>query len=191
MASFKKRNGNYSLVFKMHLDGKPITKTYALDTRYKKVAEQKKLEYEKLFESGQINPFADGWNLKEFEKTQQLHGTAFTSPHLTPLIKKFLAQKTHVTAKTKQTYRYILREFADQVGCTMPIRLVTTDDIRSFCLRENLALASKKNYLGHLKAFFNWVLEKEFREDNPCDGIRLPKTRDNLVEKIIDRQQLD
>ena len=190
MASLKKRGGNYSLVFKTHLDGKPITKTYALGTRYKKVAEQKKLEYERLYESGQINPFADDWNLKEFEKNQKLNGTAFTSPFLKSLREQFLAQKTNVTAKTRQTYRYILQEFADLVGETMPISRVNTGDIREFCLREDLALASQKNYLGHLRAFFNWVVEQDIIEANPCDDIRLPKVRDNLVEKIIDQQQL-
>jgi hypothetical protein len=42
--------------------------------------EQKKLEYEKLYQAGEINPFDDDWNLQEYEKRQELEGTAAMSP---------------------------------------------------------------------------------------------------------------
>lgn len=190
MASLLKRNGNYSIVFKMRLNGKQIKRTYALGTRYKKVAEQKKVEYEKLYEQGKINPFADDWNLKEYEKKKELDGTSLTSPILLNLQKRFLQERTHITAKTKSAYRQVLKQFAEHVGYTMPVRLITAGDIRSFCMRETLSLASKQNYLRHLKAFFNWVVEEEFLESNPCDKITLPKKRDDLVNKIIEESDL-
>ena len=70
MASLRKRNNYYSIVFATRVDGKLIQKTYALGTKYKKIAEQKKYQYEKLHEAGEINPFADDWNLQEYEKMQ-------------------------------------------------------------------------------------------------------------------------
>lgn len=190
MASLKKRNNNYSIVFKTRLEGKQITKTYALGTRYKKIADQKKLEYEKLYQSGEINPFDDDWNLQKFEKQQELEGTSITSPFLNSLKDEFLKSKTNVTGKTKTTYKQILSQFIDMIGHTMPITKVNANDIRTFCLREKLANASKKTYLIHLKAFFNWVVERGFIEINPCDKIALPKTRDNLVDKIIEEKDL-
>lgn len=190
MASLAKRNGNYSIVFKTRLDGKSIKKTYALGTKYKKIAEQKKVEYEKLYQAGKINPFDDNWNLQEYEKKQELEGTAVTSPILSSLIKKFLKEKTNVTEKTRKTYEQILTQFMDQVARTMPVRLVNIDDIREFCLRNDLANASKKNYLRHLKVFFNWLVQEGYIETNPCDNIRLPKTRENLVDKIIEEEDL-
>jgi hypothetical protein len=50
MASLKKRNGNYSIVFVTHVDGKRIQKMFSLGTRRKQIAEQKKNQYEKLYE---------------------------------------------------------------------------------------------------------------------------------------------
>lgn len=190
MASLTKRNGYYSIVFKSTLNGKSFKKTYALGTKYKKIAEQKKLEYEKLYDAGQINPFDDNWNLQDHEKEQELEGTSLTSPIINTLQKQFLREKTNVTEKTRRTYKYIIRQFMDQVGHSMPVTMIDANDIRSFCLRPKLANASKRNYLKHLKAFFNWVVEKEVLEVNPCDKVGLPKTRDNLVDKIIDEEEL-
>ncbi|MDR8392963.1 tyrosine-type recombinase/integrase [Aliifodinibius sp. S!AR15-10] len=191
MASLRKRNNYYSIVFATRVDGKLIQKAYSLGTRYKKIAEQKRIEYEKLYQAGEINPFDDNWNLQEYEKMQDLEGTSVLSPIMNSLQKQFLKEKTNVTEKTKRTYKYIIRQFMDQVGHTMPVTRITADDIRNFCLRDKLANASKKNYLKHLKAFFNWVVEKEFIESNPCDKINLPKTRDNLVDKIIEEKDLN
>lgn len=189
MASLTKRKGNYSLVFKTTLNGKSYKKTYTLGTKYKRVAEQKKLEYEKLCDAEEINPFDDDWNLQKYEK--ELAGTSLTSPIINALQRQFLKEKTNVTEKTKKMYKYIIRQFMDQVGHSMPVTKINANDIRTFCLRPKLANASKRNYLKHLKAFFNWVIEKEILETNPCDKIGLPKTRDNLVDKIIDENDLN
>lgn len=124
MASLRKRNNYYSIVFATRVDRELIQKTYALGTKYKKIAEQKKLQYEKLYEAGEINPFADDWNLQEYEKSQELEGTAITSPILVELQKKFLKEKTNVTAKTKRTYKYIIKQFMEQVEPTMPVTSV-------------------------------------------------------------------
>jgi site-specific recombinase XerD len=191
MASLRKRNNYYSIVFATRVDGELIQKAYALGTKYKKIAEQKKHQYEKLYEAGEINPFADDWNLQEYEKMQELKGTSVVSPILNELQKKFLREKTNVTAKTKKTYKYIIRQFMEGVGYTMPVTRIDADDIRAFCLRDDLANASKKNYLKHLKVFFNWLIAEEYIETNPCDKIALPKVRDNLVDKIIEEDDLD
>jgi site-specific recombinase XerD len=190
MASLKKRNKYYSIVFATRIDGKQIKKTYALGTKYKKIAEQKKLKYEKLYQKGEINPFDDDWNLQDYEKYEQLEGTSFTSPVLNSLLKKFLNEKTNVTEKTKTAYRQVITQFMEQVGYSMPVRKVDAGDIRKFCLRPDLANASKNNYYIHLKSFFNWMIEEEFLDENPCDKVAVPKTRDNFVDKIIDEKDL-
>jgi hypothetical protein len=66
MASLKKRGKNWSIIFTNRVDGKLLQKTYALGTKYKKVAKHKLTEYEKLYEKEEINPFDEYWNLKEY-----------------------------------------------------------------------------------------------------------------------------
>jgi hypothetical protein len=82
MASLTKRNGYYSIVFKTTVNGSSYKKTYVLGTKYKKIADQKKIEYQKLYDAGKINPFDDSWNLQEYEKEkeQELEGTSLTNP---------------------------------------------------------------------------------------------------------------
>ncbi|MCC5915658.1 MAG: hypothetical protein JJU46_14885, partial [Balneolaceae bacterium] len=95
MASLKKRNGNYSIVFITHVDGKRIQKNFSLGTRRKQIAEQKKNHYEKLYESGELNPFEPGWNLKEFEQRQiDIEGAGDRSLYLSDLKEEFLESKT-------------------------------------------------------------------------------------------------
>lgn len=191
MASLKKRGKNYSIVFKQHINGSPVTKTFSLGTRFKKIAEQKKVEFEKLYDSGEINPFEPGWNLKDY-KEQQIQESAPSeySVILDRLVDEFLDSKTGVTEKTKDTYEEILKRFSNEVGKTMPILKVNRDDIAKFCLRNDLANASKKNYHRHLKAFFNWLIEKGIIEKNPCREVSLPKVKDNLSEKIMEEKYL-
>lgn len=191
MASLRKRSNYYSIVFATRVDGKLIQRAYALGTKHKKIAEQKRIQYEKLYEADEINPFDDDWNLLEYEKQQELKGTSVVSPILNELQKKFLREKTNVTAPTKRHYKYLLKMFMEHVGYTMPVTRIDADDIRAFCLRDDLANASKKNYLKHLKTFFNWLVEEEYLESNPCDKIALPRVRDNLVDKIIEENDLN
>ncbi|WP_069130054.1 tyrosine-type recombinase/integrase [Rhodohalobacter halophilus] len=191
MASLKKRNGYYSLSFKTTVDGKTIKKTFALGTRRKQIAEQKKNQYEKLYESGELNPFEPGWNLKEFEQRQMdIEGAGDRSLYLSDLKEEFLDSKTNITQKSKDAYDDVIGRFVETVGESLPIHRVTVKDLKEYCLNPDLANASKKNYLRHLKAFFNWAVKEELIQKNPCNEVKVPKVKENVVDKIIDESQL-
>jgi site-specific recombinase XerD len=190
MASLRKRNGNYSIVFITHVNGKRIQKMFSLGTRRKQIAEQKKNQYEKLYESGELNPFEPGWNLKEFEQRQMdIEGAGDRSLYLSDLKEEFLESKTNITQKSKDAYKDVIGRFAEKVGESLPIHRVTVNDLKEYCLNPNLANASKKNYLRHLKAFFNWAVKEELIQKNPCDEVKVPKVKENVVDKIIDELQ--
>lgn len=95
-----------------------------------------------------------------------------------------------MTPKTKKNYDQIINQLIDQVGYTMPITKINADDIRAVCLRHHLANATKKNYRKHLKAFFRWVEDRGLIDTNPCDEVKTPKPKDNLVDKIIEEADL-
>ncbi|MEX0684744.1 MAG: site-specific integrase [Balneolales bacterium] len=190
MASLKKRNKYYSLTFKTHIDGKPVSRSFALGTKSKQIADKIRHRYQELYELGEIDPFSKGWSLKEYEKNANQPTSVNPNRMLFELKEQFLKQKTNTTAQTQRTYAYIISQFMVQVGETMPVTNIDSHDIRTFCLRSDLALASQKNYLRHLKNFFNWVVDQGDIEANPCNKVLTPKTRDNLVEKVIDEEQL-
>ena len=188
MASLKKRGKKYSIVFKKHINGKQVIKTYALGTSYKKVAEHKRVEYEKLHQRGEINPFEEGWSVKKYEKSQQVSAKPTTSDsyYLEDLKNDFLKYKAHVTESTKRGYKSVIKLFIEHVGRSMTAPLVKPADIRTFCLNTNYSNATQRNYYRHLKAFFAWMTQKEIISENPCDDVKPPKQKDNLVEKIFD-----
>lgn len=136
-----------------------MRKTYALGTKYKKVAKHKQTEYEKLYEKGKINPFDKNWNLKDYEKSQANSSSSISNKNyfLEDLKKQFLQTKVHLTDSTQRAYRSVIKLFIEDVGQTMPVDKINANDIRSFCIREGLSNASQRNYLRHLKAFFNWL----------------------------------
>jgi site-specific recombinase XerD len=192
MASLKKRGKTYSIVFKTREDGKQITKTYALGTPYKKIAEHKKVEYEKLYQRGEINHFDDSWSVREYEKSQQESSkpAVVDSYYLEDLKKDFLKFKSHVSQPTKKGYRSVINLFIEHVGRSMTAPLIKASDIRTFCLKPGYANATQRNYLRHLKAFFNWMKNKEIISKNPCNDVKPPKKKDKLVEKIFDEETL-
>jgi site-specific recombinase XerD len=191
MASLKKRNGNYSIVFVTHVDGKRIQKMFSLGTKRKQIAEQKKNQYEKLYESGELNPFEPGWNLKEYELSQKdIEGAGDRSLYLSDLKEEFLDSKTNITQKSKDAYDDVIGRFVETVGESLPIHRVTVKDLKEYCLNPDLANASKKNYLRHLKAFFNWAVKEGLIQKNPCNEVKVPKVKENVVDKIIDESQL-
>lgn len=191
MASLKKRKGFYSLIFTTTVEGKKIQKMFALGTRRKQIADQKKNHYEKLYESGELNPFEPGWNLKEFEQRQMdIEGAGDRSLYLSDLKEEFLESKTNITKKSKMAYDDVISRFAENVGESLPIHRVTVKDLKEYCLNPSLANASKKNYLRHLKAFFNWAVKEELIQKNPCNEVMVPKVKENVVDKIIDESQL-
>lgn len=193
MASLKKRGKNYSLIFKATIDGKTITKTYALGTTYKQIAEHKKTEYEKLYQRGEIDPFDPNWSLKDYELSQSsgVSNVISGNYYLTDLEEEFMEYKSHVSSATEKGYKSVIKLFIGHVGQSMTANLIRPNDIRTFCFNSKYSNATQRNYLRHLKAFFNWMEKEEIIEENPCKEIKPPKKKDKLVDKIFDEKTLE
>lgn len=193
MASLRKRGKNYSIIFKTHIDGKPVMKTFALGTKYKNIAEEKKVNLQKLYEAGEIDPFQDGWSVKKFEQRQSEMGTApmSASYFLDELKEDFLETKSNTTEATKKGYKSVINLFIESVGRSMTANLITPSDVRTFCFNQKYATATQRNYFKHLKAFFAWLTEKEIIETSPCDEVKPPKKKDKLVDKIFSEKDLE
>lgn len=193
MASLRKRGKKYSIIFKTHIDGKPVMKTYALGTRFKNIAEEKKVLYQKLYEEGKIDPFQEGWSVKEYEKLQnESNGkvAVVDSFFLDDLKKEFLKTKSHTAEATRDAYGSVIKLFIEDVGRSMTATLIKPSDIRTFCFKSGYANATQRNYYKHLKVFFTWLADKGIIEENPCEEVTPPKKKDKLVDKIFSEEEL-
>jgi site-specific recombinase XerD len=119
-----------------------------------------------------------------------IEGAGDRSLYLSDLKEEFLDSKTNITQKSKDAYDDVIGRFVETVGESLPIHRVTVKDLKEYCLNPDLANASKKNYLRHLKAFFNWAVKEELIQKNPCNEVKVPKVKENVVDKIIDESQL-
>jgi site-specific recombinase XerD len=110
---------------------------------------------------------------------------------LVDLKENFIKHKSHLSTPSIDAYKSVIKLFIEHVGKSMTADLVEPRDIRAFCLQERFSNATKRNYLRHLKSFFNWVVDKEIIDRNPCNDISAPNKKDKLVEKVITEAQLE
>jgi len=193
MAGLKKRGKNYYIVFSRSEDGKQVKKTYSLGTTFKKIAEEKKVNFQKLYDQGEIDPFQENWSVKAYEnhlKESKGKGVVVDSYYLDELKEDFLKTKSHTTDATRKGYKSVINLFMEDVGRSMTVNLIKPSDIRSFCFQEKYSNATKRNYYKHLKVFFKWLNEQKIIDENPCDSVVPPKKKDKLVDKIFSEEEL-
>lgn len=193
MAGLKKRGKNYYIVFSRSEDGKQVKKSYSLGTTFKKIAEEKKVKFQKLYDQREINPFQEDWSVKAYEEyLKESEGKRVTveSYYLDELKEDFLKTKSHTSAATRKAYKSVIKLFIEDVGRSMTVSLIRPSDIRSFCFKEEYSNATQRNYYKHLKVFFTWLAEQAIIDENPCEKVVPPKKKDKLVDKIFSEEEL-
>jgi site-specific recombinase XerD len=189
MASLKKRKGTYYIRFYKKINGKRKQKALSLGTKIKREAQKLLIKYEDKYERGEIDPF-NGWTPKKEaqKKRQKLRGKYI------PLHKaadQFIEQRSQANAQTKDNYRRHLNMLEDQLGRTMPVTEIRESDVREFCFRPDLAQATQKSYLRHLKVFFRWMYKKEILKEDITADIKPPRVPEKITQKMVTREQLD
>lgn len=187
MASLYQRDGIYQIAFSNTIDGKNYQKKFSLGTKSKKEALKKQLEYENLYDRGEIDPFT-GWTPKLHDQKANSKLEIVT---LSDLSEKFLSDRTQITEVSKVNYSDILRNFQNQVGSTLPVSFISDEDIRDFCFKSHLRPASQANYLRHLKVFFNWLFQEGYVKTDVTKPIKKPVVKKNISDKIISPVELE
>ena len=79
----------------------------------------------------------------------------------------------------------------DYLGKTMPVTEITEQDIREFCFRKDIAVATQASYLRHYKVFFRWMHKKGILKENITKDIKPPKIPEKIAQKTLTREELD
>ena len=189
MATLKKRNHKYYIRFFRTVDGIKEEKQFSLGTTNKREAEKQLINFEELYERGEIDPF-NGWTPKdEAEKKRQSLTGKYIS--LEDAAKDFISVRSQANQRTKDNYEKHLRMLMDQVGRTMPVNQITEGDIRDFCFKSDLAPSTQRSYLTHLKVFFKWLFEQKILKQNLTKDIKPPRIPQKITQKTVTREQLD
>jgi len=189
MASLQKRSKIYYIVFNKRISGKDFQKKFSLGTSKKKLADRKRIEYEQLFSEGKIDPFG-GWSPKTHEKGIQITATQTQIVTLTDLADSFIQNRSQANDITKQNYRRHLNLFIKQIGGTMPVTMLTENDIREFCFKQHLRTATQASYLRHMKVFTGWLFENKHTNKDIAKKVKSPKVQNNISDKTISEAQL-
>ncbi|GAB5521388.1 MAG: hypothetical protein RhofKO_36390 [Rhodothermales bacterium] len=86
-------------------------------------------------------------------------------------VTEYIAHKTRMgqknlrggwSARTASTYAHVLHAFTLKIGGDLPIGSVTEADLDGWIYRDDLSSATQDSYRRILKAFSNWLMEKDY-----------------------------
>ncbi|WP_170864441.1 tyrosine-type recombinase/integrase [Fodinibius roseus] len=138
---------------------------------------------------GKIDPF-QGWTPKKHEQHKQKIQSRPDAITLSNLTDIFIKHRTQANEVTNNNYRRHLNMLMDQVGETMPVTMITEEDLRDFCFQDHLANATKRSYLRHMKVFFRWIKEKGYVKHDVTENINKPKKQTKISDKTISESEL-
>jgi len=189
MASIENRNEKYYIVFSKRIGGKVNKRRFLLKVNSRREAEKLKYELEDKVEEFNIDPFSDNFNLSFLEDAivNKKRTQFLTVKEATEL---FLTQRNQANETTKKGYQRHFNMMFDLIGQTLPVAMITENDVRNLCFKEGIKINTQRSYLRHYKVFFNWAYEQGFIKENLTKNIKPPKEEDTLANKIITYDQL-
>lgn len=139
----------------------PTRKWVALGTKNKRVAQRKLTRLEDDYLRGDFDPWTD-----------PLQERATLSEAIDAYI-DHRDQKGYRAASTKQRRR-VLDRFASDLPPDIRVDQITTEQVRSFVRRPELAQWTQRTYYARLNTFFSFCVEAGYQERNPCEDVDRP-----------------
>lgn len=106
---------------------------------------------------------------------------------LASAFKIFINSKTSIAKSTKTSYNLMYKHLIVVINANKLVQNITKDDIQNFeiYLREEVELAqnSISSYFRHLKAFWNWLIQEKFYNEQIVHTI---KAKEKPIEVIPD-----
>jgi integrase len=153
----------------------PTRKWVALGTKNKRVAQRKLTRLEDDYLRGDFDPWTDPLQ---------------TRASLTEAIGAYVEhrdQKGYRAASTAQRQR-VLERFARDLPPDLRVDQITTDQVRAFVLRGELAQWTKRTYYARLNTFFGFCVESGYQERNPCDDVDRPPEPKKSINYVTPAQ---
>ena len=72
-------------------------------------------------------------------------------------------------------YESVLGMLCDHAGPKLPTRDLSTRRVQAFLDEQERAPNTKKSYSNQVKAFCNWLIERDVLDENPVSGVALPR----------------
>lgn len=99
----------------------------------------------------------------------------------------YLKYERKLSNNTYLSYRYNLIKIAKYFKTGDLVKL-KDDDIKDFIYRSKESAKSKSHYITVLKSFFNYMLDLNQININPCDNIKMPKLEKRLPKFLTEEE---
>jgi integrase len=114
------------------------------------------------------------------------------NPPLSLVYERYFTER-NLPKKTQGEWKLVLRRFTETAGCDLPVKSITTANVRAFkatLLQQAatgstaskvrpLAPATIQKSLNGLRAVLQWAKKEGYLSSNPADGITQLRTKDN------------
>lgn len=101
----------------------------------------------------------------------------------------FLRYERKLSKNTYESYRYNLIKICNFFESSNLLNL-TEDDIRTFLYNSKESSKTNAHYLTVLKSFYDYMLDLEIINQNPCENIKSPKLEKRLP-KFLTEEEVD
>jgi integrase len=186
MASLKQRNGVFLIQFSKRSGDKIKQRSFSLGTTDPKKAENIRTELEIKFQDGRIDPF-NGWTYLNTHVPTVGTTAPFTLEQACDL---FLKNRSQANERTKAGYRGCFRRMMIELGRTLPIHRLTSQDLRRLSFQPHLRIATQRSYFTHYRVFFKWLHDEKHIDQDLVKGVRPPKNADRTIDKVINASDL-
>ena len=99
----------------------------------------------------------------------------------------YLKFERKLSNNTYESYCYNLVKVKNYFGSKSIINL-NEDDIRVFLYKSKESSKTNAHYLTVLKSFYNYMLDLQYINANPCENIKMPKLEKNLPEFLTEEE---
>lgn len=157
MASLRKRGDRFYLLF-FDASRTPKQKTVPLGRVSSKAAGRLRSSREDEYAAGRYDPWAVRSDLSVAEAVQA-----------------FKRSRRKKSPSTRAIYESILSRLAEAVGPRNLIASIGAADVTAFLDSTKTGDVSKKTYLAHVSAFWEYCAAEDWCDGNVCDGVQLER----------------
>jgi integrase len=170
----RKKKGSYYADF-YDRSRQPTRKWIALGTKNKRVAQRKLTRLDDDYMRGDFDPWTD---------------PVESRITVTEAIEDYIEhrhQEDYDKGATDRRRR-ILEQFADTLPPETTCRQVTSDQVRWFARRPDLAQWSQYTYFARLSTFFGFCIDEGYLDQNPCSELRRPSKPRKKINYVTPEQ---
>ena len=99
---------------------------------------------------------------------------------------EYLKYERRLSDNTIDSYGENLLKLLNYVN--KDILILNSDDIRNYLLNSDATAKTKAHYLSVYNSFYNYMLFNKKIDNNPCEGIKMPKIEKKLPNYLTDEE---